>query len=61
MNWLSENYQWIFSGIGVLILGLLFQRNRTRRKITQSVSGSSNVTQIGGNATIEEPRDKTNY
>jgi hypothetical protein len=59
MNWLSENYQWIFSGIGVLILGLLFQQNRKGKKTTQSISSSNNVTQIGGDATFGDSHDKT--
>jgi hypothetical protein len=28
MHWLTQNYQWIFSGIGVLLLALLFERMR---------------------------------
>jgi hypothetical protein len=33
MHWLSQNYQWIFSGIGVLILALLLERWRRRAKL----------------------------
>lgn len=58
MQWLSQNYQWVFSGIGVLALGVFF--NRWRRsppdkarltaqgaKVSKSpVASGSDITQI---------------
>ena len=39
MHWLSQNYQWIVSGIGVLILALLIER---WRRSSQNLSGEEN-------------------
>ena len=39
---LSNNYEWVFSGIGVFILGLLFyKRNLTQKQ--KSGDGSVNI------------------
>lgn len=42
MHWFSENYQWIFSGIGVLVLALLLKR--LRRPSRSSASNSAALT-----------------
>jgi len=39
MNWIIDNYQWIFSGIGIFILGILY--NFFRRKKKQRIQKSS--------------------
>lgn len=47
MNWLSQNYEWIFSGIGVLVLGFIVQQwlsrknSKTEIKIATNVKGSA--------------------
>ena len=53
MKWLIENKEWIFSGVGVFVFGLIisFFRSRKERKPTKmkikSGSHSTNI-QIGG-------------
>lgn len=40
LNWFATNYEWIFSGIGVVVLGLIFKKAFSRkRKKTSSVTG----------------------
>lgn len=53
MNWIIENKEWIFSGIGVFIIGLiatfLTRKERTKSTKMKQKSGSkSNNIQIGG-------------
>jgi hypothetical protein len=53
MNWLLSNKEWIFSGIGVFVLGIVitfFQRNKKKRSILQKQKSGSHSTniQIGG-------------
>jgi hypothetical protein len=54
IKWISENKEWLFSGIGVAILGLLFAifRKRFGRR-SESVSGSKEPN------TILEPRSES--
>ena len=53
MKWIIDNKEWIFSGIGVFILGLvlaLFKNHKTKRNIKMKQKSGSNSTniQIGG-------------
>ena len=53
MEWILENKEWIFSGIGVFIIGLiitLFTRKRKSKsiKMKQKSGSNSTNTQIGG-------------
>jgi hypothetical protein len=57
MDWLLKNMEWIFSGIGVAIVGWFISR-RSRSGIKQSVKNSSNVTQVGGNISVGECSDR---
>lgn len=57
MDWLLKNMEWIFSGIGVAVVGWLISR-RSRSGIEQSVKNSSNVTQVGGNVSVGESNDR---
>lgn len=52
MEWLIENKDWVFSGIGVLILstigGFIFKKNHTKQNIeagnnSVNIQNSSNV------------------
>lgn len=52
MDWLIENREWVFSGIGVLVLstivGFTFKRNQSQNKIESgdksiNIQGSRNV------------------
>ena len=58
MDWLIKNSEWVFSGIGVAVLGWLFALRKSRAGINQSVKNSSNVTQIGGNVSVGESDDR---
>jgi hypothetical protein len=59
MDWLVKNMEWVFSGIGVALLGWLISLRRSRASVNQSVKNSSNVTQVGGNVTVGESNDRT--
>jgi len=58
MEYLMENIKWIFSGIGVFIIGLViniiikkFKNNNSQK---QNVKDNSTGIQVGGNFTINE-------
>ncbi len=57
MDWLVKNMEWLFSGVGVAVIGWLISR-RVNPSIDQSVNNSSNVTQVGGNVSIGESNDR---
>jgi len=59
MNWLAKNVEWVFSGIGVAVIGWLFFRSRQGQQTHQHVKNSSNVTQVGGNVTIGKDHDES--
>lgn len=70
MNWLNENKEWIFSGIGVLLISWIFNiilkvMKKNNNKSTTQISGN-NSTQIinnEGNITINNSlngKDKKN-
>lgn len=59
MDWLIKNVEWVFSGIGVAVLGWLFTLRKSRQGVSQSVKNSSKVTQVGGNVKIRESNDRT--
>ncbi len=53
MEWLSDNKEWIFSGIGVFIIGglvkWLFNRNTAKSYKMKQKSGDNSINiQIGG-------------
>lgn len=58
MDWLVKNMEWVFSGVGVAVLGWLISLRKSRAGVNQSVKNSSNVTQIGGNVTVGESNDR---
>jgi LPXTG-motif cell wall-anchored protein len=53
MDWIQDNKEWLFSGLGVFLLGLLFAFSKKRKKQKntkmkqKSGSDSTNI-QIGG-------------
>ncbi len=57
MDWLVKNMEWLFSGVGVAVIGWLISR-RVNPSIDQSVNNSSNVTQVGGNVSVGESNDR---
>ena len=58
MDWLIENSKWVFSGVGVAVLGWLFALRRSRAGVSQSIRNSSNVIQVGGNVSVGESDDR---
>ena len=53
MEWVIENKEWIFSGIGVFVIGLvvnfIFKKKRRKSiKMKQKSGSHSNNIQIGG-------------
>ena len=57
MSWLVENCKWIFSGIGVAVIGWIIYR--VTHKVNQNVKESKNVMQIGGDVNIGKANDKS--
>jgi hypothetical protein len=53
IDWISTNSEWLFQGLGVTILigiaSLIF-----KKKASQFISKSKNVTQIGGDVHIND-------
>ena len=52
-----HNYQWVFSGVGVAVIGWIFIKPKS---ITQNITKSKNVTQIAGDNNGTN-NDKTKY
>ena len=53
MDWIIENKEWVFSGIGVFVLGLLIsffasKGKRKSKKMKQKSGSNSTNIQIGG-------------
>jgi predicted tellurium resistance membrane protein TerC len=50
IDWITKNYQWIFSGIGVLfismIANLIFKKRKQSQKITQNQNSGNNSVNI---------------
>jgi len=59
MNWLIENKEWVFSGVGVFVLGIVItcftRRQKTcgRKQMQKSGSNSTNY-QAGGDINIRK-------
>jgi len=50
-NWITDNYTWFFSGIGVFIIGLFITR-KAIKKNRQVIKNNSTGIQAGGNVKI---------
>lgn len=52
MEWIIENKEWIFSGVGVVVIstivGFLFNKNQKAIKMKQKSGKNSTNIQIGG-------------
>lgn len=61
MEWIIENKEWIFSGIGIFILGIIinFFIKKNSRSFSQRQKSGDNSTniQIGGNVEINKKDD----
>jgi hypothetical protein len=55
MKWIIDNKEWVFSGIGVAILGWLFFRS-SNKQVQKGGNNSKNI-QVGGNLNINENKD----
>lgn len=51
IDWISKNYEWIFSGIGVLLVSLLFVKKGNSQN-QKSGDNSTNI-QVGGDLNIK--------
>jgi len=57
MSWIIENREWVFSGVGIAIIGVvwgLFKRNKatnTNRQVLKAGDNSNNI-QSSGNVTF---------
>lgn len=63
LAWLDDNKSWIFSGIGVTIVGLIgawFLKPKSRGKVNQvqKAGDSSTNIQVGGNVEINKTNKK---
>jgi len=59
MEWLISNKEWIFSGVGVFVLGLIityFISSNKDKQYQKSGDNSTNI-QIGGNVTLGKKDD----
>mgnify|MGYP001328530245 CR=1 FL=1 len=59
MNWLIENKEWVFSGVGVFVLGLIItwlarHRGTGSHKQIQKSGGNSKNYQAGGDINIRK-------
>ena len=46
IDWIIQNKEWVFSGIGVFVLGLLLSNKSTRNSLKAMFNIKSNVTQF---------------
>lgn len=48
MLWLSENQEWVFSGVGGVVVLFVLTKIFQKRSASQSIKGHNNI-QVGGN------------
>lgn len=58
MNFLKNNYQWIFSGIGVLILSIILGIGINKKKNVQKIGKNSKGVIAGRDITIGTLNDE---
>jgi len=54
INWIETNVTWIFSGIGVFIIGIFVYRNKKQKKNKQIIKNKSSGIQAGGDIKINK-------
>lgn len=62
INWIVENKEWLFSGIGVVAIGFLakqFYSSKGKKQIQKSGDNSTNI-QIGGDYIKQGTKKKNN-
>ncbi len=55
INWITDNVTWIFSGIGVFILGF-FITKKVRKKNSQTIRNNSSGIQAGRDVNVNTKR-----
>ena len=59
LDYLIENKEWIFSGIGVAVVSwLFFSASGNRSSMSQQGGDNSKIIQVGGNVTSSFRKDK---
>lgn len=51
MDWIIENVEWLFSGIGVIVISLFFKKKSDDKKHQNIVSGDRSTNIQGGDNT----------
>lgn len=46
VDWIIQNKEWVFSGIGVFVLGLFLSNKNVRNSLKAMFNIKSNITQI---------------
>ena len=46
IDWIIQNKEWVFSGIGVFVLGLFLSKKNVRNSLKAMFNIKSNITQI---------------
>lgn len=46
IEWIIQNKEWVFSGIGVFVLGLFLSKKNVRNSLKAMFNIKSNITQI---------------
>lgn len=54
VNWIETNIPWIFSGIGVFIIGLLIFKKSNKKSNKQTIKNNSSGIQAGRDVKINE-------
>lgn len=61
-DWIKQNYEWFFSGLGVFILGFFLATKAAIKKNTTKIrtKGSFSPGQVNGNYSVEIHEKKVN-
>ena len=54
LSWIIDKINWIFSGIGVFILGLFINNRAKKKRVSQEIKNKSFGIQAGKNIRINE-------
>lgn len=46
LEWIIQNKEWVFSGLGVFVLGLFLSKKNVRNSLKAMFNIKSNITQI---------------
>ena len=57
-TYILENKEWIFSGIGISAIGLIFYFLKSKQKIPTTINENSNSVVVNVNNTLENNQDK---